>query len=131
MVYDFPGFSMPHVGGLLPPGNQLWNSRRRFVADYGDCFVSQYDFDTMSGLWSHKKASPINMHLSLDAALGPRKVDTPFSLKERENLYNSYFEQALSAGKKAAAVETPLDVKLEGALGELQFFAIARETNIS
>lgn len=102
-----------------------------FVADYGDCFVSQYDFDTISGLWSHKKAVPIDAKLSLSAALSPIKTNELLSLSQRKRLYASYFQEALSAGKKAAQVETPLDVMLDGELGELQFFAIARETNLS
>lgn len=103
-----------------------------FVAEYGECFVSQYNFDTISGLWSHKNAAKIDCELSIESAFSliPAKKK-PLSLTERQNLYNSYFDQALSAAKIAQCAKTPLDAKLDGEGGELQFFAIARETVVA
>ncbi|MBT6032639.1 MAG: aminotransferase class V-fold PLP-dependent enzyme [Kordiimonadaceae bacterium] len=103
-----------------------------FIAEHGECFVAQYNFDPISGLWSHKEAVNINPELSIESAFSliPAKKK-PLSLTERQNLYNSYFDQALSAANKAQCIKTPLDVKLDGEGGELQFFAIARETVIA
>jgi len=103
-----------------------------FIADYGDYFVPQYDFDMTSGSWSHKEARPLNCELSLGAALGAKTLaGKPLSPAKRTELYETYFQQALSMAKAAKKHETPLDIKLDGEMGKQQFFVIARETVVS
>lgn len=103
-----------------------------FVADHGECFLSQYDFDTISGLWTHKDKCCITSNLSIEDAFKPITASKKsLSVNEREEKYNSYLNSATETAKALEKNETPLDVKLKNELGDRQFFSIARETIVT
>ena len=100
-----------------------------FIAEHGDTFVSQYDFNITSGSWSHKQARPISREVSLGAALGRKTLaGKPLSTAKRVALYEAYFKDALDIAKGLQKGKTRLDAKLDGEMGKQQFFVISRET---
>jgi selenocysteine lyase/cysteine desulfurase len=102
-----------------------------FVAKHGEGFLSQYDFDATSGLWSHKNAIARNPIFSLDTAFDHKTEKKKLSVSARTALYDQYFETALAQAKKNEVKPEPNDVKLDGQLGELQFFVISRDCVVS
>ncbi len=49
---------------------------------------------------------------------------TPMPYEERNKCYTSYLEEALKLAKKLQKQDPSVEHALEGALGELQFFAL-------
>jgi selenocysteine lyase/cysteine desulfurase len=96
-----------------------------FVARYGGLFLRLYDFDLYDGSWSKKDDSTSLQRFSLEAALeaGMGEV-TPMPYEERNKCYTSYLEEALKLAKKLQKQDPSVEHALEGALGELQFFAL-------
>jgi len=96
-----------------------------FVARYGGLFLPLYDFDLYDGSWSKKDDSTSLQRFSLEAALesGMGEV-TPMPYEERNRCYTSYLEEALKLAKKLQKQNPSVEHALEGALGELQFFAL-------
>ena len=95
-----------------------------FIADQGSCFIPLYDFDVETGYWTNKEGSMDLPDFSLtDALNAPKPTLSAKPEEERRVLY----AQALSEAR-ALAESLPhpaCDAKLEGELGELQFFALA------
>ena len=96
-----------------------------FVARYGGLFLPLYDFDLYDGSWNKKDDSTGLQRFSLEAALeaGMGEV-TPMPYEERNKCYTSYLEEALKLAKKLQKQDPSVEHALEGALGELQFFAL-------
>jgi len=96
-----------------------------FVARYGGLFLPLYDFDLYDGSWSKKDDSTSLQRFSLEAALeaGMGEV-APMPYEERNKCYTSYLEEALKLAKKLQKQDPSVEHALEGALGELQFFAL-------
>jgi selenocysteine lyase/cysteine desulfurase len=96
-----------------------------FVARYGGLFLRLYDFDLYDGSWSKKDDSTSLQRFSLEAALeaGMGEV-TPMPYEERNKCYTSYLKDALKLAKKLQKQDPSVEHALEGALGELQFFAL-------
>ena len=96
-----------------------------FIARHGYRFLSLYDFDLCSGTWSHKQDSDELQSFSLDSALEANDLD-PAVLTDplRKQLYDHYMTEANRwVGRLKEESDQPL-AKLEGELGELQFFAL-------
>ncbi len=103
-----------------------------FVADHGEHFMADYNFDSESGLWAHKQAKDISTELSLmDAWMQDSEEYKPLSLGARMTAYDAYFDHALTLAKSASSRNDNLDVKLDGELGELQFFALSPKTSVA
>ena len=96
-----------------------------FVARYGGLFLPLYDFDLYDGSWGKKDDSTSLQRFSLEAALeaGMGEV-TPMPFEERDKCYSSYLGEALKLAKKLQKQDPSVEHALEGALGELQFFAL-------
>ena len=96
-----------------------------FIASYGHLFLSVYDFDLCSGTWTHKHATAALKTFSLDAAIGRDDTDPAvLTLPLRKQLYDHYMTEANRWVEKLKNTSAePLD-KLEGELGELQFFSL-------
>jgi selenocysteine lyase/cysteine desulfurase len=100
-----------------------------FIGEHGHRFVPLYHFDLDSGTWTHAKARAQYEHLSLEAALAAVRVEpTARSEAERSKLYGQFLDDALRRAKALAAEGISNDSKLEGELGELQFFALSSES---
>jgi selenocysteine lyase/cysteine desulfurase len=96
-----------------------------FIARHGHLFLSLYDFDLCSGTWTHKQESSTLQTFSLDAALRDDDKDPAvLTVPLRKQLYDHYMTDANRWVEKLRN-ETPAALeKLEGELGEIQFFAL-------
>ena len=96
-----------------------------FVARYGALFLSLYDFNLYDGAWSKKDGCVSLQKFSLESALKAARVDeTPMSFDERRNRYTAYLDEALQLARKLEKREPAGSHRLEGKLGELQFFSL-------
>ena len=96
-----------------------------FVARYGGLFLPLYDFDLYDGSWSKKDDSTCLQAFSLESALKAGGVDeTPMPAEERSARYTSYLDDALKCARKLQKQGPPVPHRLEGSLGELQFFGL-------
>jgi len=96
-----------------------------FIARHGHLFLSLYDFDLCSGTWTHKQESSILQTFSLDAALRDDDNDPAvLTVPLRKQLYDHYMTDANRWVEKLRN-EAPASLeRLEGDLGEIQFFAL-------
>jgi hypothetical protein len=96
-----------------------------FIACHGYRFLGLYDFDLCSGTWSHKHDSDELQKFSLDSALEANDLDPAvLTVPLRKQLYDHYMTEANRwVGRLKEESDQPL-AKLEGELGELQFFAL-------
>ena len=96
-----------------------------FIARHGHLFLSLYDFDLCSGTWTHKQESSTLQTFSLDAALRDDDNDPAvLTVPLRKQLYDHYMTDANRWVEKLKN-EAPASLeKLEGDLGEIQFFAL-------
>ena len=101
-----------------------------FVARHGYRFLSLYDFDLCSGTWSHKHDKDELQSFSLKSALESNDLD-PAVLTDplRKQLYDHYLTEANRwVDRLKEDPDLPL-AKLEGELGELQFFALPENSS--
>ena len=96
-----------------------------FVARHGELFLRLYDFDLYDGSWS-KKDDPVSLQrFSLQSALEANMgEETPMPFDERQKCYARYLEEALELARKLQNQDPPVEHKLAGKLGDLQFFAL-------
>lgn len=96
-----------------------------FVASHGHLFLPLYEFDLQSGAWTHQRCGPLDESLSLSAAVKARDcAPTARPVAEREELYARYLREAQEWADKLKTTNPAGEVRLEGELGELQFFAL-------
>lgn len=101
-----------------------------FVARHGYRFLSLYNFDLYSGTWSHKHDKDELQSFSLKSALESNDLD-PAVLTDplRKQLYDHYLTEANRwVDRLKEDPDLPL-AKLEGELGELQFFALPENSS--
>ncbi len=100
----------------------------KFVADQGDKFIAEYDFDLSSGAWSHRREASLADDLSLKAALASSGCQrTALSTSYRRELYANYLKQAQDLADRLG--ERPsADQTLPGELGDLQFFDYVKQS---
>ncbi len=97
-----------------------------FVGRYGHRFVGLYEFELVTGTWTHAKARAQYEHLSLESALHAQRVEVSArSSAERSRLYRQFLDDAHRRAKALATDACANDSMLEGELGELQFFALS------
>ena len=96
-----------------------------FIARHGYRFLCLYDFDLCSGTWSHKHDNDELQNFSLDAALEANALD-PAVLTDplRKQLYDHYMTEANRWVERLKEEPDQPLARLEGELGELQFFAL-------
>jgi len=96
-----------------------------FIAACGHLFLAQYQFDLQSGAWTHERSTPLDKMLSLEAAVnacGCQPTAKPAA--EREELYAGYLQEARQWADELRATNPCCETRLDGELGELQFFAL-------
>jgi selenocysteine lyase/cysteine desulfurase len=94
-----------------------------FLAEHGQSFVSLYDFDAHTGVWAHSSEQPIDEAFSLDAALRARRTDPePLPAAIRQDLYTRWLTEARKVARELETRPKRTPKKLEGEVGELQFF---------
>ena len=97
-----------------------------FIAREGHRFLPLYHFDVHSGAWTHREAAEGDPAFSLRAALCANQFG-PTALPDSER--KRRYDEALDFAEKAAqALECgDVCVKLDGEVGELQFFRLVRD----
>lgn len=94
------------------------------IADYGSCFVPLYSFSVETGCWTHKEVSMELPDFSLANAVRSREMKlTAKTAAERKEAYKAALTEAKALVESLP--HTSCNAKLEGELGELQFFALA------
>ncbi len=94
-----------------------------FVAERGERFLPLYDFDLVSGAWTHKAQKDFEEVFSLDEALKTRGIrEESLPEGERKTLYASFLEEARTLAESLP--EPEVGRRLEGECGELQFFPL-------
>jgi len=103
-----------------------------FIARHGYRFLTLYDFDLCSGTWSHRHVKDELQTFSLDCALAADDLD-PAVLSDplRKQLYDHYMTEADRWVERLKDKSPQPMMKLEGELGELQFFSLPEHTNPS
>lgn len=103
-----------------------------FIAEYGDRFVSLYDFDQQSGIWRHKQSTEKPVNLSVNEALELRSdkhlAEEAISDEERGQLYQSYLKTALELAQELPAADS--ESLFQGWLDSTIDPALPQETNI-
>jgi len=95
-----------------------------FLAEFGCRFLSLYDFDPATGMWTHRQFRETREDFSLDEALKATGCDaTALPLAERTR---RYAEALAEARRLADGLGEPLaaDGAAAGLFGELQFFHV-------
>jgi len=96
-----------------------------FIARHGHLFLSLYDFDLCSGIWTHKHAATTLQAFSLDDALRDDDNDPAvLTVPLRKQLYDHYMTDAHRWAEKLSDGKPTALESLEGDLGDLQFFAL-------
>ena len=99
-----------------------------FVADNGDRFLPNYDFDPHTGSWQHRQDERTSMRLSLSDALVNSGAEEGTCLVDslRHQIYQNQLAEAktLADGLPAVVHETKLKQGLEG----LRFFRLPEES---
>ena len=95
-----------------------------FLADYGYRFLSLYDFDVNSGMWSHRDYQEQREEFTLSAALRSTGCDqTALPLDVRARLYQSYLDEALALAESLGEPDAGDRERLKDRFGKLQFFS--------
>lgn len=103
-----------------------------FLADHGHRFLPLYRFDVHSGTWSHREECCPEQSFSLQAALCASHFGaTALGESERRERYRSALDYAAEKASELAAAGPSEDERLEGEVGELQFFALPRGCRLS
>jgi selenocysteine lyase/cysteine desulfurase len=95
-----------------------------FLADHGYRFLSLYDFDVNSGMWSHRSYIEPREEFTLSAALRSTGCDqTALPADVRSRLYRSYLDEALALATSLGEPAREDRERLQDQFGKLQFFA--------
>ncbi len=96
-----------------------------FVGRRGYLLLGSYRFDMHTGAWAHKSHREAPAPFSLDAALDSRRPDDEaLPAVEREQHYRRYLQEAYRITDELSRQPPPSSHRLEGEVGELQFFAL-------
>ena len=99
-----------------------------FISNFGDLFMPEYDFHLDTGMWTHKTHHAEFDSLDLaEAMTSPPCVMSAVSEDDRVKIYKSYLDEA-GALAQTLANKNSENCTLSGEMGELQFFALPRES---
>ena len=95
-----------------------------FLAEHGHRFLPLYEFDPLTGIWSHQQHDGHPGLFSLEAALGPlERIETALPAEVRSNLYASYLADARTCAELLGDPDPDAAQQLQEDFGELQFFS--------
>ncbi|HIG73976.1 MAG TPA: aminotransferase class V-fold PLP-dependent enzyme [Bacteroidetes bacterium] len=95
----------------------------QFVADHGARFLRLYDFDVVTGAWTHREDRRQSAALSLSDALGASPgTPAPLSASVRAERYEVALREARALAE--ALGEAECAGRLTGEYADLQFFAL-------
>ena len=96
-----------------------------FIGEYGARFIRAYRFELDSGTWTHAESRAEYEHLTFATALRAARVETTArSVAQRTLLYRRFIDDARRCADALTGDAHTNDARLEGELGELQFFAL-------
>ena len=96
-----------------------------FIANHGHAFLQLYEFDSATGLWSHRKGNPVMAEFSLEAAVNGTSVDSiqiPSGQRERE--FERYLDHARELASELQADPANTSNVVADHLKDLQFFPL-------
>ena len=97
-----------------------------FIGEYGARFIGLYRFELESGTWTHAESRAEYEHLAFATALDAARVEpTARTAAQRTLLYRRFLDDARRCADALAADAHINDARLDGELGELQFFALS------
>lgn len=100
----------------------------QLVAEHGRRFLPLYRFDLESGSWEHRAGEAPHLPFSLRAAMDAGPEAEPLSLDRRRRLYARHLEEAREAAERLERDTPPEALRLDGELGELQYFVCPAES---
>ncbi|NIW04252.1 MAG: aminotransferase class V-fold PLP-dependent enzyme [Gammaproteobacteria bacterium] len=96
-----------------------------FVGEFGHLFLSLYEFDLATGAWTHRDFRDTPPEFSLAEALAAGDAtDEPLSAEQRAKIYHRCLQEARALARQLNRTSAPESARLEGKLGELQFFSM-------
>ncbi len=99
-----------------------------FISNFGYLFMPEYDFHLDTGMWTHKTHRAEFDSLDLAEAMTSAPcVMSAVAEDERVQIYKSYLDEAGTLAQTLAKRNSD-DCTLSGEIGELQFFALPRES---
>ncbi len=95
-----------------------------FLATWGHRFLPLYDFDAVSGIWSHREYEERSEEFSLGAALRqPERVETALPAAVRASVYASYLAEARALAERLGEPDRDAAQPPSEEFGELLFFS--------
>jgi selenocysteine lyase/cysteine desulfurase len=101
-----------------------------FVAAKGHLFLSLYDFDLHSGLWTHKDAVAEPDGLLGEGLLNIVKTETPPTAAGRASSYAACLDQANELAQQLSLEPGEQEQTLAAELEPLRFFMLPRGTSV-
>ena len=96
-----------------------------FVGEFGHLFLSLYEFDLVTGAWTHRDFRDTPPEFSLAEALAAgHPSDEPLSAEQRAEIYHRCLREARALATELNRTPAPESARLEGKLGDLQFFSM-------
>lgn len=96
-----------------------------FIAGHGHRFLALYQFDAVTGAWSHRAYEEQHAPFSLDAALQAAGCDeTALPVEARAQLYAASLREAREWSERLGEPSTPTVQPGSMSFGELQFFNV-------
>ncbi len=100
-----------------------------FIGEYGARFIGLYRFELESGTWTHAESHAEYEHLAFATALNAARVEpTARTAAQRTLLYRHFLDDARRCAETLARDSRINDARLDGELGELQFFALSERS---
>jgi selenocysteine lyase/cysteine desulfurase len=96
-----------------------------FVGKHGFLFLPLYNFDLKSATWMHKEDKGLEETFTLNAAFvysGEESTQLPSDIRTR--LYDDYLKEAHALTEKLKSKAAKSTIRIEGELGQLQFFSL-------
>ena len=99
-----------------------------FISEFGHLFMPEYDFHLDTGTWTHKTHHAEFDSLDLAEAMSlPPCEGSAVAEEDRVTIYESYLDEARALAENLAKGSSE-NCTLSGEIGELQFFALSRES---
>ncbi len=96
-----------------------------FIGEYGARFIGLYRFELESGTWTHADSHAEYEHLTFATALHAARVEsTARTAAQRTLLYRRFIDDARRCADALTGDSHSNVARLDGELGELQFFAL-------
>jgi len=94
-----------------------------FVARRGWIFQQLYEFDMKAATWEHREFEDVEDHFDIETALNPKPIVDTIDDSDRIARYADFMRKAEELATELEATAPRDSRRLDGELGELQFFS--------